>query len=223
MTAADGDQVTEPPDRVLPALEELAPTVYWWAEATDSPRLAGVPTAVLGENIEVVSGGAPADAAAAAAVCGLLTGTDAATTTSTVYAADGTIDHNAWMTACSATRDELTKRRSHKGDPDLLRAELPAGLAALVDRLCDDDARPALLDGPQAAAAALLAYELNPDCLQRIRPLQKGDSAIEQLAWDYLRIPPVLPVHTRLSAGELGPAAVFLINSACGLARDAVC
>ena len=64
----------------------------------------------------------------------------------------------------------------------------------------------------------LLGYERNPEALERIRPLQSGNSRAEALTWEYLRIEPILPFSTGYSDGQFLAIGVALIDRALELA-----
>jgi hypothetical protein len=204
-----------------PSIGGIANVVQWWATSTKSCSVAALPEAVLGANLTIIYDQDETPSATAAAVTALLTGRDAPTTTTSFIGIDGLLDHELWMTHCAATRDEMTRLREFRNDTAAMRAAVNDDFGALVDRLASVPAGTAqLIDGANAAGAALLAYELRPEMLERTRPLQSGETAVCAIVWDYLRIEPVLPVRSNLCAGELGPAAAALINNLTQIAQQ---
>jgi nicotinate-nucleotide--dimethylbenzimidazole phosphoribosyltransferase len=208
-------EISEP----LPsALGELKPMIQWWLTATNSTQPADAPRASAGDALSFLGASESDLLPTAGALCGLLTNRDAAEVTSTTYDGAGRIDHNAWMRQCALVRDEIARLRPMRSDAAALRTNVPDGIGDLVDKLCTDDGGPIVVDGPIAAAALLLAYEMNPESLERIRPLQSGSSRAEALTWEYLRIEPILPFATGYSDGQLLETGIVLINRALELA-----
>jgi|GEM_PF-1242868 len=204
-----------------PSFGGISTLVQWWATSTEAGSVADLPDAVLGENLTVVYDRDETPSATAAAITGLLTGRDAPTTTTSFMGVDGLLDHGLWMAQCAATRDEMTRLREFRNDSAAMRAAVNDDFGALVDRLTSiASGSGQLIDGANAAGATLLAYELNPDILERTRPLQSGETAVCAIVWDYLRIEPLLPVRSNLCAGELGPAAAALINNLTEIAKQ---
>jgi|JI6StandDraft_1071083.scaffolds.fasta_scaffold63957_1 hypothetical protein len=200
------------------ALGELTPMIQWWLTATNSTRPSDAPRASADDSLRFLSAHEPELLPTAGALCGLLTNRDAAEVTSVVYDDAGRIDHNAWMSHCALVRDEIARLRPIRSDAAALRANVPPEIGNLVDQLCTDEGGPIVVDGPLAAAALLLGYELNPEALERIRPLQSGNSRAEALTWEYLRIEPILPFSTGYSDGQFLAIGVALIDRALELA-----
>ncbi len=212
------------PRPLSPELGDLANTVTWWVESHRVTDPATAPAATLNDTFTIEALDAPECVAFAAAVCGLLTSSDPAQLTAWTRTPDGALDHSAslnhsaWMQQCAAIRDHMFTLRPLRTDAPGLRDALPEVMRSLVDRLASDDSECMVVDGPVAAGALLLAYELNPGCLVRIRPLQRGQSPVEAAAWDYLRVSPVVPMTTGYSNGELANVAVTIINLSLELA-----
>lgn len=204
-----------------PSIGGIASVLHWWATSTGSGCVAALPKAILGENLTVIYDQDETPNATAAAVTALLTGRDAPTTTTSFIGMDGLLDHGLWMAHCAATRDEMTRLREFRNDSTAMRAAVNDDFGSLVDRLASvGTGTGQLIDGANAAGAALLAHQLNSDMLERTRPLQNGETAVCAIVWDYLRIEPVLPVRSNLCAGELGPAAAALINNLTQIAKQ---
>lgn len=208
------------PKRLPVELGDLMGRVKWWLESHGVNDPQDAPRAKLDKTVSVASLEDPACVPTAAAICGLLTSTDAAPLTAWTLTSDGSLDYGAWMRQCAAIRDQIGALRHTRSDAPALRAALPPTLQDLVDRLKDEESGCLVVDGPLAAGALLLAYELNPKCLTRIRPLQRGQSPVEHTTWDYLRIQPVVPLETGYTAGQLSNVAVELINLGLDLATN---
>lgn len=200
------------------ALGQLKPIVEWWLTSTDAIQPGDAPPATAGESLTLISSDAPELLPISGALCALLTNRDAAQVTSTTYDEFGRIDHDAWMIECALVRDHLAHLRPLRSNLPELRASVPAEISDLSDRMCAPGGGPIIVDGPIAAASLLLAYESDPECLERIRPLQSGQSQTESLTWEYLRIDPILPISTGYSDGELLDVGIALINRALTLA-----
>ena len=214
---SDAGEGTDPDEFEIPeplpaALGPLKHTVTWWNDSHGVTDPALAPAAIIGQTftLEVIDD--PASTPVAAALCGLLTNADAATLTPSTVLPTGELDHAAWMRECAAIRDHISVLRPLRSDPPALKAVLPPALQALVDRLAHHNGGCVVIDGPIPAACLLLAYELNPACLVRIRPLQRGQTPVEFAAVDYLRIEPVLPLETGYASGQLVEVAAKLIN-----------
>ncbi len=203
-----------------PPLGGVSAILQWWATCTGATDIAGLPEAVLGENLVVIHDPKESASPVSAAVTGLLTGRDAPSTTTSFMGLDGYLDHELWMAQCAATRDEMGRLREFRGDPTAMQAAAGRDFSDLVDQLASVRAGTAhLIDGANAAGAALLAYEVNPEMLAISRPLQSGETAVDAIAWEYLRIAPILPIRSNLASGELAPSAAGLINNLIAVAK----
>ena len=206
-----------------PLPTELGPlkhTVTWWNESHAVTDVATAPAAVINETFTLELIDDAAAASVAAALCGLFTNSDAAMLTASTTLPTGELDHNEWMRQCASIRDHINELRPLRIDPPALKDLLPGELQTLVDRLASPDGGCIVIDGPAAAACLLLAYELNPACVVRVRPLQRGQTPVEMRALEYLRIEPILPLETGYSSGQLIDVATNLINLSLELARQ---
>ncbi len=215
------------PTPLPPELGQLAATVEWWLRGHDVLTPADAPQAEAGTTVRLEACNDPELAAPAAALCGLLTNADAAAVTDVPVTELGQLDHAAWMQRCAEIRDRMWALRPLRSEPNELLSAVPVGVRNIVNRLIGElDAEGnasvdcVVVDGPVAAASVLLAYEMNPDSLARIRPLQLGQSPIESRTWQHLRVGPILPLETGYLDGELLPVAVALINRALELSSD---
>lgn len=205
------------PEPLPVELGQLASTVTWWLESHDVTDPAVAPAAVAGQTLTLEAIDSPEAIAVAAALCGLLTNSDAAILTAWIYSPTGELDHDAWMRQCAAIRDHICELRPLRSDAPALHAALPAELHELVTRLASTEVGCTLVDGPIAAACVLLAYQLNPDCLTKIRPMQQGRTPAETQTWEYLRVEPILPLETGYANGQMIDVAVTLINLSLSL------
>ncbi len=217
------------PDPLPPELGQLTATLEWWLLAHDVFTPTDAPKAEAGQTIHLEANNDPELDACAAALCGLLTNADAAAVTDVPRTESGKLDLPAWMTRCADIRDQMWQLRSIRNEPNELLSAVPAGIREIVDRLVgdldpdrDSPGDCVVVDGPATAACVLLAYEIDPSSLARIRPLQLGQSPIESRTWQHLRVGPVLPLETGFRNGELLPVAVSLINRALELCRGAL-
>lgn len=195
-------------------LGDLTALRDWWTH--DRNEEAAV-AARLGETVRIVSSADVDTRVEANALAATTLNKDAASVTSLVTdPATGRVNYLDWMTVCDKSRHRINELRPYRNDPEGLYDQLPPGLAALCDdimRAAQDPADRVLIDGDLAAALTLLAYEIDPDCLYRIRPLSRGHTTVETLVWDYLRLTPVLPLSTGLACDQLVPVAIELINA----------
>jgi NaMN:DMB phosphoribosyltransferase len=201
-------------DRRLPSeLGDLADIARW--RARTKPAGKSGPTVVLSATSDEA-------AVAAAAVCAVNLGKDASGLTPPNLDSDGRISYDRWMTQCATIRDQILAIRQGSSDPEEMLANLPEHLVTCVQAISElpQQQTPALLDGPTPAAAVLLAYLLDPEVLEWVRPLQPGASPTEQTIWDYLRITPVLPYVTGINDGSLGPLADVVMDTAVALATQ---
>ncbi|MEI6621160.1 MAG: nicotinate-nucleotide--dimethylbenzimidazole phosphoribosyltransferase [Actinomycetes bacterium] len=201
-------------DRLLPSeLGDLADIARWRART----RPAGDPGPTV-----VLSATSDEAAIAAAAVCAVNLGKDASSLTPPNLGSDGRIQYDRWMTECASIRDQILAIRQSSSDPEEMLADLPAPLVACAQAIAElpVNQTPALLDGPTPAAAVLLAYLLDPEVLEWVRPLQPGAGPTERAIWDYLRITPILPYVTGINDGSLGPLADVVMDTAVAQATQ---
>ncbi|MGV1036554.1 MAG: nicotinate-nucleotide--dimethylbenzimidazole phosphoribosyltransferase [Candidatus Nanopelagicales bacterium] len=193
-------------------LGDLAAIARWHADVGDPDQSA--------DTIPLIVG-APAAAASAAAVCGVILSRDAASVTPNSFDDDDRLNHHQWMSDCAHIRNEIRCLESVRDDPEALLATVDPQVARLAAdiRSLPDQAQATLVDGPVCAAAVLLAHEQVPEVLRWIRPVQLGATPTETLTWDYLRVEPILAVNTRLAGGELADLARATIATAVDLAE----
>lgn len=218
-SSIESDEFTIP-EPLPAALGPLTKTVTWWNDSHGVTDPAVAPLAIISRTftLEVIDDSTTSPIAAA--LCGLLANADAATLTPSTILPTGELDHAEWMRQCAAIRDHMHVLRPLRSDPPALKALLPTDLQALVDRLTRPEGGCIVIDGPAPAACLLLAYELDPACLVRIRPLQRGQTPVEFTALDYLRIEPILPLETGYSTGQLVDVAAKLIDLSLELASQ---
>lgn len=210
-------------------LGELGPIARWRQQcsAADDTVLTVVTVGpdtfyeIPAEGFVVVAVEGESVPAAAAAVCGVLLGKNAAAMTAEELDDFGALDHKLWMANCEATRDLMAVIIRANVEAEDMADLLPDELWACVELIqsLPDKQIPALLDGPGPAAAALVATSLNPDALEWIRPLQPGMTPAEEMTWDHLRLTPVLTVRTRINDGSLAPLATATLETAVALAK----
>ena len=137
---------------------------------------------------------------AAAAVIGLFTRSDAAAVTST----SGAQSDAEWMDRCASVRDAMRKGRQVMGDPLEVLASVDARpLAALVGVLLQSSARatPAMIDGRDSCAAALVAQRISRSATQWwVAASTSSDRAVIR-GLDHLEIPIVTDLHLQNSSG----------------------
>lgn len=193
-------------------LGDLAPIARWHADVGDPDQsIDSIPLIV----------GASAAAVPAAALCAVILSRDAASVTPDSFDDDNRLNHQRWMSDCADIRNEIRRLEPVRDDPAALLAAVDPHIARLAADLRDlsDQAQATLVDGPVCAAAVLLAHEQTPEVLRWIRPVQIGTTPTETLTWDYLRVDPILAVHTRLVDGELADLARQTIATAVALAE----
>jgi nicotinate-nucleotide--dimethylbenzimidazole phosphoribosyltransferase len=140
------------------------------------------------------------DDIAAAAVIGLFTRSDAAAVTST----SGAQSDAEWMDRCASVRDAMRKGRQVMGDPlEVLESVEAIPLAALVGVLLQSSARatPAMIDGRDSCAAALVAQRISRSATQWwVAASTSSDRAVIR-GLDHLEIPTVADLHLQNSSG----------------------
>lgn len=188
---------------------DLAKVADWWSEASQ-----GEPASP--DTVTVVTGNSAAAATAAAAVIGVGLRKHAAEVTAEIYDDRQQLDFAAWMDECDRVRDLMTSLALHMPDRSAVLAATPDDFQTAVDEILTG-AGAQLLDGPVAAAAALLASEITPECVLRLRPLQPGVTPVEEAVWQYLQLEPILRYRTRLADASLAPLAHEAINLAVAL------
>ncbi|GAA1793043.1 cobalamin biosynthesis protein [Planosporangium flavigriseum] len=186
---------------------------YGW-QLAESAVDAGTDLIVIG------SGGAGADAVAAAVIA-LTANGEAAALLGRVFTADGRIDDLAWMRRCAAVRDALHRVRPHARDPRTILAALGGpDHAVATGMLLGAVSRrtPVLLDGPVGIAAALVARDFGAQTRHWILLPDTGGHPGVRLGADVLGLSPVLDLKLGLGEGAAALAALPTLRSALTLA-----
>lgn len=155
----------------------------------------------------------------AAALIGLFTRIDASGVTE--FAPGG--DDTDWMTRCAEVRDAMRAGRASMGDPLAVLSDLEAGpLAALTGALLQSAARatPAMVDGPVACAAALVASRIARAATSWwVAASGSGHRALTR-GLDHLEIPIVTDLGIVDDAGVAAMTALPVLQSAMVSLRD---
>jgi nicotinate-nucleotide--dimethylbenzimidazole phosphoribosyltransferase len=129
-------------------------------------------------------------------------------------------DPDAWMDRAIAVRDGRRAAMTVRSDPDKLLAEIAS------DRLCVAAAlalhaaarrTPVLLDGPVAAAAALVAYEAQPRAVRWWAAADRGTDPLHELALTRMGQHPILGLRTGRGDGLAGLLTLPVIRAAARL------
>jgi nicotinate-nucleotide--dimethylbenzimidazole phosphoribosyltransferase len=148
----------------------------------------------------------------AAAVIGLFTRSDAAAVTSS----SDTQSDAEWMDRCASVRDAMRAGRPAMGEPLEVLESVGAGpLAALVGVLLQSTERatPAMIDGRDSSAAALVAQRITRSATQWwITATTSADRAVVR-GLDHLEIPVVtdLNIHSNTGVGALAALPVLQV------------
>lgn len=124
------------------------------------------------------------------------------------------------MATAVAVRDARRRGMPHRDSPDdlldvigSLRLAVGAGLLLqLAVRRT-----PALLDGPGAATAALVAYEAQPRAARWWHAVDRGPDPLEEIAHTRMGLTPVLGLRTGLGTGLAGLLTLPAIRTAARL------
>lgn len=131
-------------------------------------------------------------------------------------------DPDAWMARAAAVRDARRACMRVRADADQLLVQLNSTrLAVTAGLLLRAAARrtPVLLDGPVAAAAALVAYEAQPRAVRWWAAADLGSDPAHELALSRLGEQAILGMGTGLGDGLAGLLAVPAIRAAEVLGR----
>jgi nicotinate-nucleotide--dimethylbenzimidazole phosphoribosyltransferase len=162
----------------------------------------------------VAAPGVRADAAVAVSV---LTNTEPVKVLSRGAAAT---DPVAWMNLAIEVRDGRRRCAVHRDDSDALLAELGsprlAVLAGLVLRAATRRT-PVILDGPVAAAAALIAYEAQPRAVRWWSTADLGPDPLHEITLTRLGQRAILGLGTGLGDGLAGLLALPVLRAATRL------
>jgi nicotinate-nucleotide--dimethylbenzimidazole phosphoribosyltransferase len=149
----------------------------------------------------------------AAAVIGLFTRSDAAAVTSP----SDTQTDAEWMDRCASVRDAMRAGRPAMGEPlEVLESVGGGPLAALVGVLLHSTARatPAIIDGRDSSAAALVAQRISRSVTQWwIAATTSADRAVER-SLDHLELPVVTNLHMHSNTGVGALAALPVLQVA---------
>lgn len=149
----------------------------------------------------------------AAAVIGLFTRSDAAAVTSS----SATLSDAEWMNRCASVRDAMRAGRPAMGEPlEVLESVGGGPLAALVGVLLQSTVRatPAMIDGRDSIAAALVAQRITRSATQWwIAATTSADRAVVR-GLDHLEIPVVTNLHMHSNTGVGALAALPVLQVA---------
>jgi len=141
------------------------------------------------------------------------------------WPADRQMSDREWMDAVVELRDRLRSTRGLHGRPtDLLHGLGSPAMAAATAVLVQASGRrtPALLDGPGAAAAALLARRTAYGATAWWQAAHRGDEPLHQRILGSLGLEPLTELHLRVEDGVAIVAALALLDLAAALlATDA--
>jgi len=130
-------------------------------------------------------------------------------------------DPEAWMALAVEVRDTRRRCLEFRADPvHLLEALASPRLAAVAALVLRAAARrtPVLLDGPAAAAAALVAYEAQPRAVRWWAAADLGPEPLHELALTRIGQRPILGLGTGLGDGMAGLLALPVVQAAARLA-----
>jgi nicotinate-nucleotide--dimethylbenzimidazole phosphoribosyltransferase len=168
-----------------------------------------------GADVLVVA--APAVGADAAIAVSVLTGTEPVKVLARGAAAT---DPAAWMELAVQVRDGRRRCMPHRDDPDVLLTELGSSRLAVVAGLVLRAAArrtPVILDGPVAAAAALVAYEAQPRAVRWWSSADLGPDPLHEITLTRLGQLPILGLGTGLGDGLAGLLALPVLRAAARL------
>jgi nicotinate-nucleotide--dimethylbenzimidazole phosphoribosyltransferase len=153
---------------------------------------------------------------AAAAIVGLMTGSDA----SLVVGRGSGIDDATWMRKCAAIRDAMRRARPLLGDEVAILATAGgADLAVGSGLLLGAAARkiPVVLDGLVSAAAALVAQRISFRSVDWWVAAHRTGEPAHALALDRLSIKPLLDLDLQVGEGVGAITAVPMLQAASAL------
>lgn len=191
--------------------DDLARAVQTGIDVADDEVDAGADLVVVGD----VGVGATTVAAVLAAV---ITGTEPVK----VIGRGGGIDDDMWMRKATAVRDARLRAWKDRAAPlRLLSAAGGADVAAMVGFLVRAASRrtPVLLDGVVAAAAALVAQDLQPRCVRWWRVAQRTGEPAQAVALRRLGLEPVLDLGVQAGDGTGGLLALPVVRAAARIQR----
>jgi NaMN:DMB phosphoribosyltransferase len=133
---------------------------------------------------------------------------------------DRGLDDERWMDEVGALRDRLRLVRGLRAEPAaLLNAIGSPSLAAAAALLAAATARrtPVLLDGPGAAAVALLVLRTNYAAPRWWQAAHRGDDRLHERALGSIGIEPLTRLEIRVSDGTAALAGLALLDTAVAL------
>jgi nicotinate-nucleotide--dimethylbenzimidazole phosphoribosyltransferase len=160
-------------------------------------------------------------ATAAAGLVARVTGGEVVGLLGRIVGPDGMVDDPAWILRAGALRDALHRTRNKDLNALTLLSELGGpdfALAAGVILGATARRTPVMLDGPVAAASALLARDLGSQSRLWCLVPDHGAHPVTKAAADVIGAEPLLDLHTGLGEGTMPLLALPLLNSALMLA-----
>jgi len=158
----------------------------------------------------------------ATTVAAVLTAVITSTEPVKVIGRGGGIDDDTWMRKATAVRDARLRAWPHRAAPaELLAVAGGADIAAMAGFLVRAASRrtPVLLDGVMAAAAALVAQDIQPRCVRWSRAAQRTSEPAQALALRRLGLEPILDLGVEAGDGTGGLLAVPVLRAAARTAR----
>lgn len=193
-------------------------------ETVDDAVAAGVALAdsEVDAGADLLAVACPAVRADAAVLVALLTNTEPV---KVLRRGASATDPEAWMALAVEVRDTRRRCLGFRDDPvrllDALNSPRLAAVAALVLRAAARRT-PVLLDGPSAAAAALVAYEAQARAVRWWAAADLGPEPLHELALTRIGQHPILGLGTGLGDGTAALLAVPAVQAAAGLADRAL-
>ncbi len=195
--------------RALHPPDDVEAAVGWGRDLADSLADSGTDVAFL----------ATAGGLTGRALAGYLMGLDPVETNGWPA---GPERDDAWMGEVESVRDALWRLRGLRGQPmAMLRVLGDARVAASTAFLVRSAARrtPVVLDGPGAAAAALLAARCNRTGQQWWQAAELGGVPLHERTLNALGLTPLTRLDLHVEDGTASAAALALLGLAAGLLR----
>jgi nicotinate-nucleotide--dimethylbenzimidazole phosphoribosyltransferase len=165
----------------------------------------------------------PGAAAAAAAIVARLTGAEIAALLGRIVGPDGSVDDPSWILRAAAVRDALHRSRNKDLSADTVLSELGGpDVAVAAGVILGATARrtPVMIDGPLAAAAALLARDLGSQSRLWVTiPDFSADPVTKNVA-DILGTDAFFSLKTGLGEGTAALLALPVLNEALMLSAS---
>lgn len=204
----------QPGELVLDTAAAVGAEVH--GASADGGLEAGVALAdaAIERGIDLLVVAVPEMRADAAIAVSVLTNTEPAKVLARGAAAT---DPDAWMTLAIEVRDGRRRCKEFHANIDAMLAELASPRLAVTSGLVLRAATrrtPVLLDGPVAAAAALIAYEAQPRAVRWWAMADVGPDPIHELVATRLGQRPILGTQTGLGDGLAGMLALPVLRAA---------